>query len=429
MKATLEEKGPWQKSVEVTLPAEDVSKRMDQVVARYRAQAAIPGFRKGKVPAELVRSTYSSNIERELINEVLPEALDQVIEDHDLRLAAPPTISDLTFRPGEPLRFVAVLDLFPTVEPDGYKGLELEVEETEVDDALIAEFLENLRQRMATGHPVLRPSTAGDLVDVAVQPVDKNGNRLPKMKREDIRMEVGGTNLLPEFREAIEGVSNGEQKIIHVTYPEGLSDPNLAGQERHYRLKFLQVIERHVPELNDDFAKAADGSDDLDALRAKVRLRFDAEEKMKARERLEEALIDKLIEANPFDVPEALLAAAEKRAAEQAKKDNPRASDEEIKTALAPLVVRRWKRDILLDSISRKESIRLTDEEFEQRLATLLEQERDPKAARRRLEREERLPGMKDRFQEQKTLSFLLEAATVHRILKPRESASRIVTP
>lgn len=424
MKSTLAEKGPWQKAVEVVLDAEDVNKRLGQVVARYRERAAIPGFRKGKVPANLVQSTFAPNIERDLLNELLPECLDRVIEEHDLRLAAPPTVTELSFRHGEPLKFTATFDLFPIIEPKDYQGLELEVEETEVDDKLIDEFLENLRQRAARGTPVLRPSQPGDVVDISVQPVDIHGNRLPKMKREDIRLEAGGANLLPEFKEATVGVSNGEQKLLHVKYPETTNDPNLAGQERRYRMKVLQVVERHVPELNDAFATAVDGSATLEELRTKVRLRYEGEEKMRAQERLEEALIGKLIDANPFDVPEPLVQAAHKRAMEQAKKDNPNATEEELATALQPMIVRRWKRDVLLESIARKESLALTDDEFEQKLSSLLAQERDPAAARRRLEKEGRIPTLRTRFQEQKTFGFLLEGATVHRILKPREAAS-----
>lgn len=88
------------------------------------------------------------------------------------------------------------------------------------------------------------------------------------------------------------------------------------------------------------------------------------------------------------------------------------------------MIVRRWKRDVLLESIARKESLALTDDEFEQKLSSLLAQEREPAAARRRLEKEGRIPTLRTRFQEQKTFGFMLEGATVHRILKPREAAS-----
>lgn len=430
MKSTIEETGQWQRTIAVVIEPEEIESAMDQVVARYRAKAVLPGFRPGKVPADVVLSAFGKNIENDLLNEILPEALEHLIGEHDLRLAAPPTVQDLNFKPGEPLTFKAAIDLWPDIDPKGYSGIEIEEEVNEVDDSAVDTFLENFRQRMAAGNPVARPSQAGDVLDVVILRCDKDGNRIPNVKKEEMRMVAGGADLLPAFREASIGVRPGDSPFVHLQYAPDFHDTGLAGQERFFKLKVTRLQERIVPELNDEFAQKVDGSASLGGLRDKIRLRMEAEEKLRARDRSEEVLIEKLIAANPMELSAGLLAAALGRALERARKEHPDHPEEDLKTQLAPLVERRWKRDILLDAIARKESIALTDEEFEERLREVLAGERDFAAARRKIEREGRMDSVRNQLVERKILKTLLDGATIHRILKPRAAeAPKIITP
>lgn len=430
MKSTIEEKGPWQKSIVVTLDAAEVDAAMNQVVARYRERAALPGFRKGKVPNDVVRATFGGSIEQELLNELLPEALEEVIRQSELRLAAPPTVKDLQFKPGEPLSFTAEVDLWPEVEPKGYQGLEFEEETEEIDDAAIQDFLAHLQSRMTTGNPVARPSHPGDVLDVVLQAVDKNGNRLPNSKREEVRMDAGGARLLEAFRNATVGVRPGESPIVHVQYPDDFEDPNLAGRQRYFRMKVTRVLERQIPPIDDAFAQKVDGSPNLEALRAKIRLRLETEEKVRSRNGLEEAVVQRLVQANPFDISPGILGASLKRAMEQARKDSPGMPEDELRKALAPMIDLRWRRDILLDAIARKETISVSDDDLKERLRELLQGERDQATTLRKWEREGRLPAIRDRLLEQKVFQFVLDAGKVHRIVKPRAQAeSSIITP
>ncbi|MCK7579390.1 MAG: trigger factor family protein [Chromatiales bacterium] len=155
MKTTLADVGPWQKSIEITLDREEVEREMDRVVANYRTRAVIPGFRKGKVPEELVRAQYRDSLESDLLNHILPEATEKAIAEHQLTIASTPRIQGLTFRSGEPLTFTAVVDLWPVIEVQGYRGLHLDEKVTEIDDAMVDEFLSALRDRAAEQTPVL----------------------------------------------------------------------------------------------------------------------------------------------------------------------------------------------------------------------------------------------------------------------------------
>jgi trigger factor len=430
VKTTVEDKGAWQKAISITLEPEEVDVHVDQLVAKYRKKANVPGFRAGHVPEQMVRSAYRENIESDLLQAILPEATEKAIREHELNVATTPRIEDLRFRPGEPLSFTAVVDLWPTVEVEGLEGIEVEEEVLEVDEEAIDEFLAVLRDRAAEIRPVSRPSKEGDILEVTIQGVDQQGGRLPRAKRQDLRMEAGGQTLLPEFRAATVGIEPGETKVVRVHYPADFGDKELAGQQRYYRLKVRQIGEKVLPALDDAFAQLVDGSPDLETLRTRVRLRLEGEERLSARRGTEEKVVDRLIQLNPFDVPQGILDRSLESGLERARQDDPGVDPEHFRVALMPGVVRMWKRQILLDSITRKESIEVTDEEMEERLKEI-SGGGDPRRARKQLE----LKGELDRFRkdllERKTLEQVLEKVTIQRFQKPRhrKKQSNIIIP
>lgn len=429
MRTTLEDVGPWQKAIAITLDPEEVEREMDQVVARYRQKAMLPGFRKGKVPDELVRVTYRESLESDLLNHLLPEATSRAMKEHALQPAAPPRIRDLQFRPGEPLSFTALVEIWPEMEVKGYKELELEETVAEVDEEMVGHFLKVLQDRQAEFIPVDRPALTGDIVEADLQAVDRNGQRLPRAKRQSVKMEAGGENLLPEFREASVGAVAGTTKGIHIHYPEDFGDAELAGKERHYRMQVRQILEKKLPPLDDAFAGRIDGTENLEALKARIRLRLEAEERLRARQRTEEALVDRLIELNPFEVPDTMVARSLERAFEKAQEEEPGIDWEEFRRVYHPVVVRLRKREVLLDSIARQESISVPDEELDEEIRGSAPAGVDPQVIRKKLEKDDELGRIHQEMLERKIFQFLMNACTVHRIHQPRERKSNLILP
>ncbi len=429
MKTTLEEVGPWRKAIAITLEPAEVEREMDQMVARYRTRAVVPGFRKGKVPDQIVRTQYRDTLESDLLNHLLPEATEKAIAEHNLQVAAPPRIQDLRFRAGEPLSFVAVVDIWPVIEVKDHKGIELDETVTEVDDAMVDDFLASLRERAAEVSPVLRPSQPGDLVEASVVAVDLHGQRLPRSKRQVVRMEADGATLLPEFRAISVGLEAGAERVVRIDYPADFGDQELAGRTRHYRLHVKQILEKKLPELDDAFAGRIDGLPSLEALRAKIRLRLEAEERLRGRQRTEEALVDRLIERHPFDVPEGIVDRSLDRALQKAREENPEIDEAEFRRAYGPLVIRLRKREILLDSVARQESISISEEDLDAELTKSAPAGVSPQAIRRRLEKEGDLDRVRDDLRERRILDFLLDHATVNRVHQPRPRPSNLILP
>jgi len=431
VKTSLEDIGPWQKAIAITLDPDEVEREMDHVVARYREKAVIPGFRKGKVPEQIVRTQFRSSLESDLLNHILPEATEKAVQEHALQLAAPPKIQDLRFRPGEPLQFTAVVDVWPQVTVSGHKGMEIEETITAVDEGTVEEFLAALRERMAELVPVFRASVEGDILEVAIQAVDVNGQRLPRAKRQVQRMEAGSARLLPEFREVSIGLEPGGTAVVHVRYPEDFENADLAGKQRHYQLRVRQIMEKKLPELDDAFAQKVDGLESLEALRSKIRLRLETEERLRARQRTEEALIDRLILNNPLEVPESIIEASLERALAKAQEREPGVDEEEFRRAYRPLVARLRQREILLESLAQQEGIEVTEEEVLAEVAQASPPGVNPRVVRQRLERDGELDRIRGDLRERKVLTLLTENSTIHRIHQPspRQPKSNLILP
>jgi len=429
VKTTIEDRGPWRKAIAITIDPEDVEREMDRVVASYRTRAVVPGFRKGKVPDQIVRSQFRGSLESDLLNHILPEATERAIAEHKLQPAGTPHIQDLRFRSGEPLTFTAVVDVWPEIEARDYRGIEVEETVLEVDDEMVDEFLGLLRERAATLTPLTRPAQEGDVVEASVVPVDFQGKRLPRGKRQIVKMEAGGPTLLPEFREASLGVEPGAEKIVRITYPQDFGDEALAGQTRHYRMHVKAVLEKQLPDLDDAFAENVDGVASLEALRAKIRLRLETDERLRARDRTEQALVGKLIERNPFDLPPGLVESSLQRGLEKAREERPGLDEEEFRQTYGPLVERMRRRDLLLEAIGRQEGVSVTDEDLLAELARSAAPGVDPQVVRRKLERDGELDRVREDLRERKVLDFLLEQATIQRTHQPRPRKSNLILP
>jgi trigger factor len=429
VKSTVAETGPWQRAITITLESDEVEREMDRVLSNYRKRAVIPGFRKGKVPEELVKHHFRDSLETDLLQHLLPDAIGKAIAEHALQLAAPASIQDIRFRPGEPLTFVALVEIWPRVEVRGFEGVELSETVVDIDEETIDQFLQALQDRSAEILPVARPALPGDIVEVSIIAVDLNGARLPRAKRQTVRMEAGGASLLPEFREISVGLRAGEERMVHISYPEEFGDRELAGKQRHYRMHVRQVMEKKLPELDDAFAGRVDGLPSLEALRSRIRLRLEAEERLRARRQTEEALIDLLITQNPFEVPEAIVERSLGQAMEKARKEDPGLDEEEFNRIYTPMVVRLNKRGILLDSMARQESIAIEDEELDAEISHSAPPGVDPRHIRRRLQKDEELERVRGDLLERKTFDFLLEKATVHRVYEPRRRPPSIIVP
>ena len=416
--STAEAKDACVREVEVEVPADVVARETDSVVEKYRKAVRLPGFRKGKAPATIIRMRFQGEVKGEVVEVLVPRFLQQEVERQKLEPVSQPRISDLKLEPGEPLRFKASFEVLPEIELSGYDQVRAEVEEVKVTEEEVEQAVEHLRQQQATYTAVDdRALRDGDFAQVSFRGAPKDGGGQPASV-ESILVEIGGSNTVAEFSENLRGGRAGEERSFDVHYPADFSDTRLAGQTTSYTVSIQGVKQKSVPELNDDFAKELGEFQTLDDLRQRLREQMEAERKHHAEHVAKEKLMDQLVEAHDFPVPESLvdhqidvrlerglraLAMQGMRADDFKKMDLAKLRDGQRVGARKEV-----KASLLLEKIAEREKIEVSDQEVAQEIESLAQHtQQTADEVRARLTREGALDRIRNRIRSDKTLDFL----------------------
>jgi len=414
------------REIQVEIPADEVNRTTESLVQKYQKLARLPGFRKGHVPASIIRQRFGEDIKSEVVETLVPKYFRQEAEKQGLIPVSQPRVSDLHIHDGEPLKFKASFEVMPEIKVEGYKELRAEKPEISVTDDEVEQTLTSIREQHATYTPIEgRPLQEGDFAQVSLdgRPKDIEGVTpdpgTKPVHMDEILVEIGGKNTMQEFTENLRGASAGDEKTFDVIYPQDYSDQRLAGKIFTYTVKVHSIKQKSLPELNDDFAKelGADFST-IDDVKKRIREGTEADKKHQAEHEAKEKLIAELVKRHDFTVPEALvehqidvrlerglraLAAQGMRAEDMKKMDLNR-----LRAGQRDQAVSEVKASLLLDKIADAENIQVTDEEIDHEVDALAKQSKQtPEAIRARLTRDGALDRIRNRIRNEKTLNFL----------------------
>ena len=413
-----ETKNGCTREIEVEIPAEIVARETGVVIERFQKHVRLPGFRKGKVPASVVRQRFPEDIRSEVVEALIPRYFRQETEKQGLQPVSQPRVSDLHLKEGESLRFKASFEVMPEVQVSGYEELRAEKADTSISDQEVEEALARLREQQATYSAVDdRELSDGDFAQVALVGTPQSGEGKP-VTMDDVLVEIGGANTVRDFSDNLRGTRPGEERRFEVTYPDDFSDQRLAGTKLAYSITVRAIKQKVLPELNDDFAKAAGKFQSLGELRTKIREQLEEEKKHAAEHAAKDKLVEELVRRNDFPVPEALvdrqvdvrlerglraLAAQGMRTEDMKKMDFSR-----LRAGQREAALREVKASLLLEKIANLQKIEVSDEEVEQEIASLARQmQQTSEAVRARLTRDGALDRIRHRIRNEKTLDFL----------------------
>ena len=230
MTHTVQETGKWQHTVSIEVPTDEVEARLDDVARQLQRRVAMPGFRKGKVPMDRVRTDFASHIEQEFLERFIPQVTSQALHEAKLDAVVPPYVENLKFSPGQPLRFDAIVDVAPQAEIKDYKGLPAVRRAGVIDEAAIDAVINDLLEDSAIFVDVARAAEPGDVVLLDSQRLDANGRRLANTRAKGTRIQLGAPELLPELEAGLLGSQEGQERTIAVNYPDGYRQAELAGK-------------------------------------------------------------------------------------------------------------------------------------------------------------------------------------------------------
>jgi len=405
------------REIAVEVPADAVARETDAVVQRLQKLARVPGFRRGKVPASVVRTRFAEDLKSEVIEALVPKFFREAVEKQGLVPISQPRITDLELQEGQPLRFKASFEVLPPIEVAAYQDLRIEKPEITVTDEEVEQALTRLREQQASFTAVEeRAIQDGDYAQVSFRSAPKEGG--PGANVDDVLVEVGGSNTVAECTENLRGAKPGDERTFDVSYPQEFSDERLAGKTVTYTVTIKAIKQKHLPAADDAFAKELGEFETLEALKQRIREGLDAEKRHAAEHEAKDKLVDQLVQRHDFPVPEALvehqidvrlerglraLASQGMRPEDMKKMDFPR-----LRAGQREAALKEVKASLLLDKIAALEKIEVGEEEIAREIEALAAQTKQtPEAIRARLTRDGALDRIRDRIRNEKTLDFL----------------------
>lgn len=315
MNVSVENLAPCKKLLRVELDAKSVDEIFDAITKDFQKQAALPGFRPGKAPRDMVVKKYGGEIKDEAKRKLIGENYRKALDEQKIQAIGYPDIEEIQFDRGQNLIFAATIETAPEFQLPEYKGLPAKVEAKSVTDADVAKALDLLRGQHAKFETVTRELKAGD-VAVVNYTGTSDGQPLTSLaptakgltEQKGFWVEIKPGSFIPGFSEQLVGAKAGEQRTVNVDFPADFVSKELQGKKGVYQVEVVEVKEKILPELNDELAKKY-GADNVEKLTIGVRTDLENELKYSRSKTVRQQVINTLLEKLNFELPESAVAA------------------------------------------------------------------------------------------------------------------------
>ena len=427
METQLEKINAVECRVRVQIPWEEISPRFDKKMRELQGSARLPGFRPGKVPSHMVERMFGKNVRDELARDIVQETFQSAVSKHDRVPLTQPVLEEGTLTKGQTFTYAARFEVPPEIQPKDYTGVPVRrrpsnVDETKVD-AQIKAKQDELTELRAIAEGTERATHAGDTwtLDIDGKLGDVN------VSRKDVRLEIGdATEYLPGLSKALEGTplsAVGSTRTITFLPTQERIRADLREKEAVLTIGFRDVREKHVPKLDDEFARDSGEADSLEALRAKYADNVREEDQNEAERDARKRLVEALLERNNFEVAPSLVArevAAQvdlfKRQLQQQgiKLNQTGMSEQQVASQMRPQALFNVKAFLLLDAIGKVEGLVVDEAEVDKELQNLAEEQgQNVDRLRATMEKNNQLLLLRAQIREEKILDFLMGKAEV----------------
>lgn len=401
MKVTQEKLPASQIGLEIEIPPEKSQQSYEQVIQNFSRAANIPGFRKGKVPRQiLLQQLGVSRVKAAALEELIQDGINQAIKQAEIEAIGQPQLrtsfEDLIslFEPGKQLTFSAAVDVMPEINLSQYTGLQVQAEEVAPDPEGVNNVLAENQTERATLIPV--EGRSAQIGDVAVadfkgylvsegEEQAEEPEEIPGASATDFQVEIQPGRFIEGFVEGIVGMNPGENKEIETRFPEDYAQKELAGKAAKFSITLKELKEKELPELNDDFAQEISEFETLEELRSSLVSRFQTEAEQQTKTNKQQALSDELLKHLEVDLPEtlieqevdALLSQTAMQLSRQGidiKKLFTKEIIPQMRQRSRPEAIDRLKRSLALQEVAKRESIEVEPAEIEARVQELMQQ-------------------------------------------------------
>jgi trigger factor len=413
MKVTQEKLPASQIGLEIEITSEITTQKYEQVLRNLTKTVNIPGFRKGKVPRQiLIQRIGTTRVKATALEEIIQEGIEQAIKQEAITALGQPQLrssfDDLinSYEPGKPLTFAVAVDVIPEIKLNQYTGLEAKAEEIKYDPTQVDTVIEAQREKLGTLVPVEgRATEIGDMAVIDFKGViaktqgddpDSEPKPIPGGEGTDFQVELQEDKFIPGFVLGIVGMNPGETKEVSAQFPDPYGNEELSGKAALFTITLKEIKVKELPELDDDFAQEVSDFETLEELRASLTQRYEKEAADKTRNNQQEALLTELLNHVEIDLPttlidqevDAMLSQTAMKLSEQGidvKKLFTQEIIPQLRDRSKPEAIERLKRTLSLQEIGKRESIEVAAAEVEARVTELLTEYADQDLDEKRL--------------------------------------------
>jgi trigger factor len=442
MQTTVETTDPHTVKLTIEVPEDEFGKDLDRTYRTIANQIKIPGFRKGKVPKQIIDTQIGKDaILEEFVNSSVPSYFRKAVAEEDLAPITDPDIDVQQLEPGKPFVFSATVEVRPRLsfEESDYTGISVTKPSVDVSEEEIDDWLERLRERFSELEPVGRPVQQGDFVTVDLT-VMKGGERVEQASREDYLYFVGSGEVGEKLDVELVGAKPGAILRVSDALPERFGE-ELGGAAVDITVLVKDVKARKLPDVDDDFAKTASEFDTIQQLRDDLRERLTEVKEREADAALRDLVLQAMIDKVDVDLPESLVDEETDHRIHHARDQAERMGvglekmlelqgwdEARLRADSREHAIRAIKSDLVLEGIARNASLEVTAEEIGAEIAVLAQAyDREPKAVAKDLERSGQVVTLAGDIIRTKALDLLVERADVER--EQPEHASEEASP
>ena len=376
MQVSVEAGEGLERKLKIQIPTETVDMQVESRLKSMLPRVKIDGFRPGKVPLKVVRKHYGEQVFQEVAGELIQNSFRDALTQENLNPAGDPSISTDGIKQGEPLEFTATFEVYPDVELAPVAGMRLELIKSSVVDADVDKMIDTLRKQRSSWSEVERAAGDGDKVVVNFKGMI-DGEAFDGGSADSVPVVIGSGSMIPGFEDNLAGLKANDETTFKVNFPDDYQAEHLAGKEAEFEVTVKAVEEPSLPEVDEEFAKSfgvEDGS--TEKLRGDIHGNMERELNNRIRTEVKNAVMEKLIEKNPIDVPAAIVQQEAETLQKQTAAQVP-GSEQPVEAYMGD-ATRRVKLGLILAEVVKTAAIQPDAEKVRERVVSMSKDYEDP---------------------------------------------------
>ena len=416
MQISVEATEGLERRMRVQVPAEQVDREVENRLRSYGRTAKLKGFRPGKIPFKVIKQQYGGQIRQQVLSELMQSSFSEAVSQEQLMPAGGPRIEPGNLEEGKDLEYTAIFEVYPEVEVKALDKIKIERPVSSIGEEDIDRVVENLREQRATWQTVERKADNGDKITVDFAGT-LDGEPFDGGTGTDVPVVLGEGRMLADFEKGLMGAAAGEERGFDVKFPKDYQEETLAGKKVRFETTTKSVEEKVLPELDEEFCKAFGVEDGgLDKLRADVRDNMTREMAQTVRTQVKKQVLDGLHDANPVEVPAALVDDEAHRMQHDMQHRLGITDPEKVppREVFAEQARKRVALGLIINEIVSGNDISLDPQQVEAKLAEMASEYQDPEQVIRSYRGNQQvMQGIESMVLEEQVVAWVLEQAKV----------------